>query len=67
MKSAARSDEKVFKSTGLGHDHRLRGDGLLGSALVHEDEVVHTAFFRNEDGSSEEPVAGFRRRRGYRR
>jgi hypothetical protein len=67
LKSAATCDESKFKSVGLGFDYRFRGTDLVGSALVHEEESVHTAFFRSEGAEDESLVAGFRRRSGYRR
>jgi hypothetical protein len=67
LATAARCEEKVFASIGMGNDHRLHGDGLRGSALVHADEVVHAAFFRNENERDDPSVAGFRTRRRYRR
>ena len=39
-------DEKAFESVGYGRDYRYQRPGLAGSALVHEDRVVHLAFFR---------------------
>jgi len=34
-----------FKSPGLGWDVRFEGEGILGSALVHDGQTVHAAFF----------------------
>jgi hypothetical protein len=37
--------ERTFPSVGHGIDCRYQKPGLAGSALVHEEKVVHTAFF----------------------
>jgi hypothetical protein len=39
-------DEK-HKSVGYGWDHRLEGPGILGSSLTHQEQVIHTALFRD--------------------
>jgi hypothetical protein len=67
LAAAAACEESVYPSVGLGHDHRLRNDDVLGSALVHEDEVVHAAFFTNDEQQEEPPLAGARHRRNFRR
>jgi len=40
------TDEQEFTSIGYGQDHRLRGKGLGGTALVHKNEIIHAAIFR---------------------
>ena len=42
--SLAASREEVFPSVGYGHDHRYHQAGLTGSALVHENRLVHAVF-----------------------
>lgn len=37
--------EQRFESVGAGHDFRFAGRNLVGSALVHEECVVHASFF----------------------
>jgi hypothetical protein len=37
--------EAKFPSVGYGWDFRYEAEGMAGSALVHEDHVVHLAFF----------------------
>lgn len=51
-----------FESVGYGWDHRYQTDTLVGSALTHEEQVIHVAFFRltEKDRSSR---AGLRQRR----
>lgn len=39
--SIGNSQEEIFKSVGLGDDHRLTADDFVGSALAVEDEIVH--------------------------
>ncbi len=40
------AEEREFASIGYGTDCRYQADDLVGSALVHNDEVIHAAFFR---------------------
>ncbi len=44
--AAHRAEIERFPSPGLGTDLRLRGRGIVGSALVHEGVVVHCVLFR---------------------
>lgn len=46
LKEAGQCDGEAFPSVGQGTDHRFQQPGLAGSALVHEDRLVHAAFFR---------------------
>ena len=39
------SDERTFASIGHGTDCRYHRPGLAGAALVHDDKLVHMAFF----------------------
>jgi hypothetical protein len=39
--------ESSFKSAGGGFDHRLEGAGVVGSALVYQNTVVHLSLFKN--------------------
>jgi hypothetical protein len=41
-------NENKFKSNGIGYDFRYVGPYAVGSALVCEDSVIHTAFFKIE-------------------
>jgi hypothetical protein len=38
--------ERTFASIGYGTDCRYQKPGLVGSALIHDDKIVHMAFFR---------------------
>lgn len=60
--------ESRFESPGLGHDYRYAGAEVVGSALVAEEEVIHTAFFATEPTEHEAGhIAGVARRRLFRR
>lgn len=68
-------DERRFPSVGLGDDFRFTGDRIVGNVLVHDDTVVHAAFFHLDDATAaaedDRPnttrLAGFLRRRNLRR
>ncbi|MCX5805643.1 MAG: hypothetical protein NT010_06175 [Proteobacteria bacterium] len=59
------SDTK-HKSVGLGWDYRFEGKEKVGSALVHEDKVIHMAFFTLAESEKIESMSGFKQRRSYR-
>ena len=64
LHEAAGSDEKAFESVGYGRDYRYQQPGLAGSALVHQDRVVHMAFFRlPKTESAGSSMASLRQRR----
>jgi hypothetical protein len=48
------AEERQFASVGHGTDYRYKAKALAGSVLVHQDEVIHAAFFRLDD--REEPA-----------
>ncbi|MCX7635481.1 MAG: hypothetical protein N2Z74_07025, partial [Syntrophales bacterium] len=56
-----------FLSVGYGEDYRFRGKKVIGSALIHEGVVIHTAFFANRRAEKGEAMAGLSRRRQFRR
>jgi hypothetical protein len=58
--------EHKHKSIGLGWDFRYEGTNIVGSALIYNDTVVHTAFFSLGNERTDE-MRGFRQRRNYRR
>jgi len=31
---------------GYGCDHRFEGDALIGSSLIYQDQMIHSAFFK---------------------
>jgi len=66
------ADEQEYPAVGLGTDIRLRGPGVVGGALVVEDECLHLAAFATPEdhagsagggGPSEMASASQRRRR----
>ena len=44
-------------------DHRYKGKALAGTALVHENELIHAAFFRLDAIDQPDRMASFRARR----
>jgi hypothetical protein len=61
----AAAEERQFPSVGHGADHRYKGKALAGTALVHENEVIHAAFFRLDDTEQPERMASYRARRRH--
>lgn len=66
LRKAAACSEEKFPSKGLGVDYRFSGDGVIGSALLHEEQVIHMAFFRHLNYEGDGSISSLRRRRGYR-
>ncbi|MBM3876791.1 MAG: hypothetical protein FJ386_08750 [Verrucomicrobia bacterium] len=54
LRRAARCRGRSFPSAGVGEDARFQSPTVSGSALLEENRVVHTAFFRVEKSSSGE-------------
>lgn len=48
IEQTAHCTEQSYDSVGLGDDHRYAGAALHGMALVYEEQVMHTSFFRRE-------------------
>jgi hypothetical protein len=46
LKRPARATRTAFDSLGVGTDVRIRGNGVVGAALVHAGSIVHVALFR---------------------
>jgi hypothetical protein len=61
LDSSISGTEKVYKSPGLGEDHRLQSPAVYGSSLVHENEPIHTCCFQTK--AEDQRMAGFGRRR----
>ncbi len=67
LESARSAVEEPHPSIGYGTDYRYEGKGMVGSALVHDDWVIHAAFFAADEKSAEVgPMSGFRQRRHFR-
>jgi hypothetical protein len=45
MNSISKCTEKRYNSVGYGRDYRYEGKKIVGSALIHENSVIHMAFF----------------------
>ncbi len=70
LNAVTKAAEQRFKSVALGWDLRYSGNGIVGSALVHENEVIHVAFFHvpAERAFLREPeIRSYRTRMDYRR
>jgi hypothetical protein len=49
------AEQREFPSVGYGSDYRFKSKALVGTALVHESEVIHAAFFRMEESERMAP------------
>ena len=58
-----RALETRGSSAGLGEDVRLRGDGVIGSALELDGETIQLSAFSSRDGASVQRIARPSRRR----
>ena len=65
LRAAEDCPKRSFPSIGYGTDWRYQTPGVAGSALIHEDQVVHAAFFSlaNEAQPSAAAMASLRARR----
>lgn len=65
LRAAAECPVRKFPSIGYGTDCRYQRPGLAGAALVHEDQIVHAAFFSLTDDAkpANESMASLRARR----
>ncbi len=61
----AAAEERQFPSVGYGTDHRFKGKALAGTALVHENEVIHAAFFRLDEPEQPGRMASYRSHRRH--
>ena len=66
MSGAAECEQKGYDSVGMGQDVRLDGKGIVGSALVVEEKLIHMAFFSATDSEKAGNMAGAGRRRSFR-
>jgi hypothetical protein len=55
----------AYQSIGYGWDFRFQADKLAGSALMHEDHVIHAAFFRLDPVGDRSPMASVHQRRHW--
>lgn len=49
LRKTSSCKSRRYEAPGAGWDHRFEGKHLAGTALVHEEEVLHQAFFLLED------------------
>jgi hypothetical protein len=61
-----RSGQKTYDSIGMGQDVRFDGEGIVGSALVVDDKLIHMAVFSSTDTEKAGNMAGMSRRRAFR-
>lgn len=47
LEKAMECREARYDGVGLGYDYRYDSPGMVGTALTHDDQVVHAAFFVN--------------------
>lgn len=68
IESAFPATEQRYASVGHGNDYRYESKGLVGSALLYQDCVIHAAFFAVESvsGDTTGPMASSRRRMQHR-
>jgi hypothetical protein len=67
IEQARQCKEEKFKSVGHGWDHRFEGSTIVGSALVHQEKVIHMAFFGITESERIGKMSSASRRRNFRR
>ena len=66
LKKILQCTEQKFDSVGYGQDYRYEGKKIVGSALVHENTVIHMAFFQITETEKAGRMSPVSRRRAYR-
>ncbi len=66
LQDALACTEEKYQSLGHGWDYRYEGRSIVGSALLHQETVIHTAFFGTTESGKVGNMAGSRQRRGHR-
>ena len=66
LKKVLQCTEQRFDSVGYGQDYRYEGKKIVGSALVHENTVIHMAFFHATEAEKAGRMSSSSRRRDYR-
>lgn len=66
LKKILECKEQKFDSIGYGQDYRYEGKKIVGSALVHENTVIHMAFFQITETEKAGRMSSVSRRRAYR-
>lgn len=65
LSAVVNAREAKFQSVGYGWDFRYEAEGLAGSVLMHEEHVVHLAFFSVEPREAGASMATLRQRRRH--
>jgi hypothetical protein len=65
LEETQQCENSRYPSIGHGVDVRFKKSGLGGSALVHENRVIHTVFFRLPTQGQAGSMAPIRSRRGF--
>jgi hypothetical protein len=66
LKRILKCAEQRFDSVGHGQDYRYEGKKLVGSALVHDNTLIHMAFFQVTETEKAGRMSTVSRRRAYR-
>lgn len=66
LKKILQCKEQKFDSVGYGQDYRYEGKKIVGSALVHENAMIHMAFFQIMEAEKVGHMSSVSRRRAYR-
>lgn len=66
LKKVLQCTEQRFDSVGHGQDYRYEGKKIVGSALVHDNAVIHMAFFKVTETEKAGRMSPVSRRRAYR-
>jgi len=67
LERAQKCNENDYESIGYGRNYRYDGHRMTGSALLHNNEVIHMSFFRIDESEKSGTMSSFSRRRHYRR
>lgn len=65
VEGIAVAEEGQFPSIGHGTDHRFKSKVLAGTALVHENEVIHAALFRLDGIEQPERMSSYQAHRRH--
>ncbi len=63
---AGECKEEKFKSIGHGYDYRFEGSAIVGSALVHQERIIHMALFEVNENERVGRMSSASRRRTFR-
>lgn len=66
LKKMLQCKEQKFASVGYGQDYRYEEKRLVGSALVHDNTVIHMAFFQITETKKAGRMSSVSRRRAHR-